>query len=215
MVRDSESSTDTSRRSADAALLNRLLVHAQSGESAALNELCRSLQVRLRPILQSRLWGWPAADLDDILQNTLLVFVEKLPDIRDNPHYVALSILRNKIGDALRGSRRQTDVSVTATDAREADSNSSTEDQAAILPDPASDFEEQVSSRQMLDLVRAAIVRLPALCRILFTAMLEDRTIKEVWELFQQREPNLSRSAFDKRTFDCRRRLRRIIGERL
>jgi hypothetical protein len=31
--------------------------------------------------------------------------------------------------------------------------------------------------------------------------------------LFSEREPQLQRSAFDKRVFDCRKRLRQLVGD--
>jgi DNA-directed RNA polymerase specialized sigma24 family protein len=208
-----EPRVQSSVQASDNHVLNELLARAQNDEADATNELCRILLVRLRPILQSRLWGWPAADLEDILQNTLLVFVEKLKQVSDNPQYVALAILRNKIGDALRNARKTPDVRLSATDATDTDGSDQTEDWSITLTDPESDFAERIGSRQALERLRAAIFRLPNFCRTFFTAMLENRTIMEVWELFQECEPGLKRSAFDKRIFDCRQRLRRMIGE--
>ena len=79
---------------------NGLLAKAKSGDQGSVDQLYKELNVRLQSVIQYRLWGWSKEDLDDIVQNTLMVFCEKLNQIESNPHYFALNIMRNKVGDA-------------------------------------------------------------------------------------------------------------------
>ena len=79
-----------------------LLKDAQGGDQRRQDELFEALNVRLRMIIQYRCWGWSAQDQEDILQETLEVFWDKLNSISDHPETYALKILRNKIGDELR-----------------------------------------------------------------------------------------------------------------
>lgn len=145
-------------------------------------------------------------DLDDILQNTLLVVAEKLDQPDMNPPRFALTVLRNKIGDALRahaaGRRMQ------SMDAhREADDRPSLPGFAAEVPDPG----EAIDRGMLAARIREAIKKLSKFCQGFFLSALEGRDVGEFWELALQTEPKLKRSAFDKRVFDCRQRLRKEL----
>ena len=146
-------------------------------------------------------------DRDDILQNTLLVVAEKLDQPDLNPPRFALTVLRNKIGDALRahqaGGRR-----MQSMDARnEDDDRPHVPGFAAENPDPGDTIDhERLTAR-----IRDAIKKLSKFCQAFFLAAMEGREVGEVWELAIQLEPNLKRSAFDKRIFDCRQRLRKEL----
>jgi DNA-directed RNA polymerase specialized sigma24 family protein len=194
----------------DSVMLNQLLQCAKDGDPKALNQLCQEIQVRLRPILKHRLWEWDSNSLEDILQNTMVVFVEKLMQIENNPHFFAISVLRFKIGDALKSKKKQRKTT-ESLDSIESEEEPIGKGQLMSLADPDSDFTVPQEIRFMTEQIRSAILKLGKFCKTFFVAMLEERTVSEVWDLFQKLEPGLKRSAFDKRIFDCRRRLKTII----
>jgi DNA-directed RNA polymerase specialized sigma24 family protein len=190
---------------------NSLLQKAKNGGDVAQNALCRALEVRLHPILQSRLWGWPKEDHEDILQNTLIVVIEKINQIDSNPHYFALNVLRNKIGDALRGRQghRETGLDLGYND--DSSGQESRAEHSMAFADPEQDIAGQAELGDFTQRIRNALRQLSKFCQAFFLAMLEDRSVGEVWELFSSREPKLTRSAFDKRVFDCRKRMRQLM----
>jgi DNA-directed RNA polymerase specialized sigma24 family protein len=145
-------------------------------------------------------------DRDDILQNTLLVVAEKLEQPDMNPPRFALTVMRNKIGDALRAQasgRRVESMDESPDDSDRAPVPGF----AAENPDPADTID-----RGMLAVrIRTVITKMSKFCQAFFLAALEGREIGEVWELATATEPQLKRSAFDKRIFDCRQRLRKEL----
>ena len=84
------------------------------------------------------------------------------------------------------------------------------------LADPdAGSFETKIETSELVQRIRQAIHKLSPICQALFLAMLEGRNINEVWELAVATDSRLTRSTFDKRLFDCRKRLRAIVGENI
>jgi DNA-directed RNA polymerase specialized sigma24 family protein len=191
-----------------------LLKAARANEKVAREELFKALEVRLRPVVQYRLRGWSDQDHREILQDTLAVVFMKLNEIDDNPDHFALSVLRNKIGDALRTKSRHTHLSISSTGAAESE-ESQRSDVISDLPCPDSDFTKRLEKNDLIRAIRSVIHKLPVLCQSLFTGMLEHRSIIEIWELHSRIDPALSRSTFDKRIFDCRKKLRNLMAEYL
>ncbi|MDD5087483.1 MAG: sigma factor [bacterium] len=81
---------------------NGLLSQAQKSNCKAREELCRQLRERLLSVAQFRLRGLDRTVHEEVVQEAMLTVVEKLEGISENPHYFALVVLRNKIGDLLR-----------------------------------------------------------------------------------------------------------------
>ena len=190
-----------------------LLKRAQAGDEKSQNQLCTEIKVRLKPILQYRLWGWRAEEREDILQDTLMVFLQKLDEIKSNPHRYALGVLRNKIGEALRTQNKwarselfedRSPIGVVAG-----------EEVAGRGATAGGDFTEELETKDLVNYISQAIKKLALFCQFIFLAILEDRTIGEVWQLFRQIEPNLKRSTFDKRVFDCRQKLRQLVKDEI
>jgi DNA-directed RNA polymerase specialized sigma24 family protein len=182
-----------------------LLKLARASDPVAREELFKALEVRLRPVVQYRLRGWSDQAHREILQATLAVVFMKLNEIDDNPDHFALSVLRNKIGDALRSKSRHAYLS----------EESQRSDVISDLPSPDSDFTKRLEKNDLIRAIRSVIHKLPVLCQSLFTGMLEHRSIIEIWELHSSIDPTLSRSTFDKRIFDCRKKLRTLMAEYL
>jgi RNA polymerase sigma factor (sigma-70 family) len=190
-----------------------LLRAAQSGDAEAVNSLLSRLAVTLRTILQYRLRGWSREDREDLLQETLITFSQKLPGLKSNPHYYAAAILRNKIGDALRSRRGFRQVSLDAISDRhppelQKEIYNLLEAQTA---DP--DVQKQMEFQENHTLIQNALKRLSIFCQTFFLGVLEQRSAEELWRLFLQAEPGLKRGAFRKRIFDCRMRLKEILLE--
>jgi RNA polymerase sigma factor (sigma-70 family) len=191
---------------------NSLLLLSRAGDTRAREQLFSALQVRLRTILKYRLRGWSEEELDDVLQDTLLVVVEKLDQVESNPDYFALNVLRNKIGNRIIRHRRHLQVSLDPTG-----SNDEREEEGSVIDALASpdDNVAVLESDATAEVIRCAIGRLSPLCQALFTALLENLSVAETWDLFHATQQNLQRSAFDKRLFDCRRKLRRLTARSL
>jgi len=192
---------------------NELLRASRSGDPAARERLFGHLQVRLRAILKYRLRGWPVEELEDILQDALLVVSEKLDQVESNPHYFALDVLRKKIGGSLSRRRRRVNLSIDPTGGEERD-ESRADASPAALPSIEMDL-TALESSDTAQAIQKAIRQLSPLCQALFTALLESRSVAETWELFSLTETGLRRSTFDKRLFDCRRKLRRLLAPTL
>jgi hypothetical protein len=69
-----------------------------------------------------------------------------------------------------------------------------------------------MESRQEVQDVIRAIDKLNPFCRAVFKGIIEGLPISEIWGSIRQIDPKLSRSAFDKRIFDCRRKLRLLMA---
>lgn len=194
---------------------NEMLDRYRNGETAAREQLFSVLQVRLSAILKYRLRGWPADDLDDILQDTLAVVIERLDRIESNPDLFALEVLRRKIGNSLarHGRRIGVSVEVDPPDETGRPAVSNPADRAALSVQE--DITDRLESDEMAEAIYRAIRRLSPLCRTLFAALLEYRSVSETWKLVQTADHGLKRSAFDKRLFDCRRKLRRLMAPTL
>jgi RNA polymerase sigma-70 factor (ECF subfamily) len=85
-----------------------LLLRARSGDEDACNELCARYLPRLRRWAHGRLPGWARQHLDteDIVQDTLMQSVRRLPDVTPEHErafcaYVSQA-LRNRLRDAVR-----------------------------------------------------------------------------------------------------------------
>ena len=190
---------------------NELLRSCKSGDAAARERLFRHLQVRLRSVLKYRLRGWPVEELEDILQDAMLVVTEKLDQVESNPHYFALDVLRKKIGGSISRHRRRVNLSIDPTGGEEERDDNRGAPSPANLPSHEMDL-AGMESADVAEAIRRAIHHLSPLCQALFTALLENRSVAETWELFSTTETGLRRSTFDKRLFDCRRKLRRLLA---
>jgi len=190
-----------------------LLKRARQGDVMSQNDLCEKIKVRLGPILQYRLWGWPAEEHEDILQDTLIVFLQKLDQIKSNPHHYALEVLRHKIGDALRTHKRG--IAQGSYEEHVPIEEVSGEETGGNIAQAGGNFTDELETKDLADYIRKVIKKLSLFCQTFFLAILEDRTIGDVWQLSREVEPNLHRSTFDKRVFDCRRRLRKLVKDQI
>lgn len=189
---------------------SELLRGAQAGQTLAREELCRELTVRLRQVVKHRVWDWPRQDQEDLVQDCLVTFLQKLDQVNSSPQGYACEILRYKIGNALQ--RKSAYVHIQ-TD-KQNDSNALNAAPALTQrPEDTDGFVTEIERRDSTKRIADAIERLPDFCRNLFLGLLQEKSVLELWTFFRSREPELQRSAFDKRIFDCRRRLRLLIGD--
>jgi RNA polymerase sigma factor (sigma-70 family) len=193
---------------------NALLIACHHDDPAARERLFTALRVRLLTIAQYRLRGTTAEILEDLVHGSLTLVIERIAAIESNPHLYALQILRNKIGDYLRTRSRRLEQPLNPTD-WEGDEESGRTTEVMVADPEAEDLEIKIESSEAVETIRRAIKRLTPICQALFLGLLEGRSINEVWELAQSENPRLSRSTFDKRLFDCRKRLRALVGAEL
>jgi DNA-directed RNA polymerase specialized sigma24 family protein len=192
---------------------NDLLLKVKDGQTEARNALCQALSVRLRLIAQYRLWGWSQHELEDLVQESLVTLLQKLPQVKSNPQMYAGEILRHKIGDALR--RRKMIKVPLQTDPADDSHPREAVPAPAIHPEENDGFIARIEARDRVDLVKTAIRNLSPFCRAFFLGILEGQSAQELWRLFKRLEPGWQRSAFDKRIFDCRKRLKQLIQDQI
>ena len=212
---ESSNSKDTILNNNNPIDWNDLFRRAQNNDEAATRELFKALQVRLSPLLQHILRGRPLQDQEDILQETLFVTFKKLKQIHTDPLAYAHQTLRYKIGDYLRDPHQFRTIALEHDDRD--DFVNKVLIQAQNQPpvsgtDP--DFVTTVEKQDLLERIKFAIMELSGFCQAFFAGILENRSIQEIWGLLRKLEPDLKRSAFDKRIFDCRKRLKIIMSER-
>jgi len=190
---------------------NDLLAKAQKGDVSAQNELIRNLDVRLRPVAKYRLVGWRHEEVEDLLQDTLTTVFEKIQQIDSNPDHFALQVLRNKIGNAYQRWQRRKNV-VYRIESQQDNGEASPMGERTVSQLKSEDnFAENIEARDMVDYVTTAIKLLPKFCQTVFLGLLSKRTIQVIWRHFQEHEPDLSRNAFDKRIYDCRKKLTELV----
>jgi DNA-directed RNA polymerase specialized sigma24 family protein len=189
--------------------LARLLELAKGGDSASLGQLCEEARVRLTLIVKYRLRGWSETERQDLVQDTLLTFCEKIQVVDRTPMAFALWILRQKIGNEFQKVRRSRERSFSnvAGDSTRDDDNPSL-DPADPADDPATAYDR----KETLTALRDAIGKLDEFCRAVFAGLLEGMKMQEIWERYRDLEPRLHRGAFDKRTHMCRRKLLALVG---
>jgi RNA polymerase sigma factor (sigma-70 family) len=190
---------------------NDLLKRAQEGNQQSLTSLFSQLTVTLNPIIQCRLRGWSSADQADILQETLITLYQKLNSLESNPHKYAARILRNKIGDAYRRQRTGHKISIDAS-AEGMPKGLQLDIEEALSQYTQSDnLQLQIDHRDLIKTIKRAIRQLSSFCQTFFLGILEQRDRREVFEVLQAIEPELSRGTFRKRIFECRQKLKALI----
>jgi DNA-directed RNA polymerase specialized sigma24 family protein len=187
------------------------LERAKCGDEESLNRLCRDAEVRLKLVVKYRLRGWSREDQEDLVQSTLLTFCEKIQLVEHTPMAFALWILRQKIGSELQKVRRQKEGSLTEYVQSENGHDPARVHRGAVLKAP-DNVEDEFERREKVQRVLDAMTHLSEFCRAVMTGILEGMRIAEIWDRFQRIEPQLTRSAFDKRVHACRQRLFNILG---
>src|SRR3989339_147506 len=92
--------------------LEKLLQRAKSGDETGLSELCGVIRVRLLGLVRFKVRGWSREDHEDLVQDTLVVFVRDLRKIEDNPLTYAHAVLQKRIWNELDKARRSREVSL-------------------------------------------------------------------------------------------------------
>jgi RNA polymerase sigma factor (sigma-70 family) len=189
--------------------LVQALTQAKAGDAASLGRLCEEARVRLRLVVKYRLRGWSEAEREDLVQDTLVTFCEKIETVDRTPLAFALWILRQKIGNELQKAYRVRERSFQeALGKPSRDGDEYTIEPADPGDDPAMEFDRKETAQR----IRSAITQLSDFCRFVFAGMLEGYRLQEIWTRYKEIEPDLQRSAFDKRTHACRRKLFALMG---
>jgi DNA-directed RNA polymerase specialized sigma24 family protein len=197
----------------DNLLLETLLQRAKSGDEAGLDELCGVVRVRLLGLVRFKVRGWSREDHEDLVQETLTIFVRDLHKIEHRPLTYAHAILQKRIWNELDKARRSREVSLDQRLPQDTFSDAVDALDDRLLRDPAVDVAGEVERKVELERVWRAIQSLHhEFCKPLLTAIVEGYEIGELWKRFSKLDPNLHRNTFYKRVFDCRRRLWAILG---
>lgn len=191
----------------DAIQLTDLLNKAKSGNREATEDFCRVIQVRLAEIAKHKVWWLPQEDREDLVQSAIITILEKLATIDTNPAAFALQVFRNLTGNLIQARNRRKNVSIK-DDVTRTDSTDPADLESGVILSGESDPESSYHARLELQSVVAAFEKLSDFCRLFFKGVIANYSVGELFETAVRREPNLSRSAFDKRVFDCRKKLR-------
>jgi DNA-directed RNA polymerase specialized sigma24 family protein len=180
-----------------------LFKNALQGDKDSLNEFCEVVREGLVQITTFRLRGWSQDSIEDIVHETLTTFIEKISHVRGSPTAFLRGILYNKIGNELRRSLSQRkNVALEASPLEHEHHNGFGHQQLV----------NQVENRDLISLCANAILKMKEPCRTLMIGILEGRSVGEVWIKYSQVETQLTRHAFDRRLFLCRRRLIKALG---
>jgi DNA-directed RNA polymerase specialized sigma24 family protein len=197
----------------DNSALEMLLHRAKSGDEAGLGELCGVVRVRLLGLVRFKVRGWSREDHEDLVQETLTIFIRDLHKIEHSPLTYAHAILRKRIWNELDKARRSREVSLDQRLPDDKVSDSADALDTRLLRDNSVNVADEVERKVTLERVWWAIQSLNhKFCKPLLTAIMEGYEIGELWERFSRLDPNLSRNTFYKRVFDCRKRLWAVLG---
>ncbi len=198
--------------SLDSSQWNALLAEAKAGNAGSLNRLCVELEVRLRQFAVYRLWKSPPAVVDDLVQEALTAFAEKYMQIESNPNYWAVQAFNFVLSHYFRGREVRKHESLNAQEADDGGAATALEAEASIAA-PVSNAHDLVERDELRTRMARALIGMSPFCREFFRTLLHGRAVADYWDVCRNREPALQRSAFDKRIFDCRRRLRQQVRE--
>ena len=192
----------------------QLVKLTQQGDQQAAAQLFAHLSVRLKVVVKHKLWGWSTDDQNDLIQATLATFVEKIQEVIENPSAFVVQILSNKIGNELRVRRSRQYVSVASDIVTNHELPEGATSSRSVVLASTVKADTGIESSEELALVVRAIDNLRPFCRAVFKGMIEGMYVSEIWDALRLTEPGLTRSAFDKRIFDCRKQLKRLTQNR-
>jgi DNA-directed RNA polymerase specialized sigma24 family protein len=197
----------------DNTVLERLLQRAKSGNEAGMSELCDVVRVRLLSLVRYKVRSWSREDHEDLVQETLTIFVRDLMKIEHSPLIYAHAILQKRIWNEMAKARRSKDVSLERRAATGTERERDDSPDGALWQDHAIDVADDIERKTKLERVWTAIQALNhEFCKPLLTAIMEGYDIGELWTKFSDLYPHLNRNAFYKRIFDCRKRLWEQLG---
>lgn len=185
-----------------------LLEAARQGDKEAERALFQALAAQLRPVIAYRLRTYRKEDREDMLQDTLATFFEKIASINDHPERFALQILRNKIGNWIQSPWHGKMDGIVSGESDETHQTSGVTEAKLSLTQDTLDIHDTIDRAERVKQIVRAIHEMADFCRVVLTGLLESYTVAEIWERVSQREPTLTRGAFDKRIFDCKIKLR-------
>jgi len=164
-------------------------------------------------LVRFKVRGWSREDHEDLVQDTLTIFVRDLNKIEHSPLTYAYAILQKRIWNELDKARRSREVPLDVQSTGNESGGFVHALESRLLRDDSVDVADDVERKAKLERVWRAIQSLGReFCKPLLTAIMEGFEIGELWERFSQLDPNLTRNAFYKRVFDCRKRLWEILG---
>lgn len=184
------------RRPMDDITLKQLIVEAQSGDRAALNQLleyCRHLLLARAHVLHL-----PFPDAQDLVQQTLIVVVRKLPEFqwrnKEAFHRWLVKLLFGKFSDR-RKKRRVTPIAPT---------------DPGQVPDNGPPPPDEAIKRETVERVQQAVARLPQVEQdILHLHYMEGVPLKDVGDLLK---PKRARGTVRNRHSKALKTLRRQMG---
>ena len=191
---------------------NELLSQAQDGNYTARDRLCELLHARLLTVVQFRLRGLDKNVREDLVQEAMVTIIEKLDAIKENPHYFALIVLRNKIGDFLRHQKAS---AARIQNGGDCDNQEIIDTAYHHSRENGTDIEDDIQFRDLVVHIAKAINMLPPFCRAYFQAALSGFSVGEILQMLMKNEPNLSRSNFDSRVHRCRKKLMVLMHPQL
>ncbi len=186
--------------------MDMLFGRAREGDSPCLDEYCRMIREGLIQIATFRLPGWSRQAIEDIVQDVLVVFVQRIDEITGSPTAFVRGVLYNKIGNELQRLGAQGKPLAIA------DPESSVIEYA-LTQRPQ--FVQDTENRDTVAKCVAVVRGMEEPCRALLLGLLEGSSVAELWAETQRTNAEISRAAFDRRLYVCRRRLLSLMGVQL
>ncbi|HEY3296111.1 MAG TPA: hypothetical protein VGL38_11800 [bacterium] len=176
--------------------LESLFGRAQQGDIHCLNAFCGAIRGGLIAIATYRLPGKSRELVEDIVQDTLAIFSQKVAEVNTSPTAYVRGILYRRIGNELQRLSGSTSVTLDG------------DHPAAATP---AHFVRQVEDRDTIQTCATAIRRMGEPCRSLLVGILRGLSVGEIWATFREGHPEMKRSAFDHRLYLCRRHLLKLM----
>jgi len=195
-------------------IMNSLLTLAKNGEKNAINELFRLLHVRLRDDPQFSSQGWGMEIDDDLLQDSSIVFLNKMDtEVKDNPYQYFKQIVKFKIHDKINAKKRTRERIDDSVHTRH--SSNGTEEVIDVAFDiPYDDsFDQRVEDQDELNHILYALDDLSDFCRDFFKTLFRNQNEK-LWRITAKMEYNMSETALNTRIHRCRHSLKNILQNR-
>ncbi|MCB9367161.1 MAG: sigma-70 family RNA polymerase sigma factor [Calditrichaeota bacterium] len=174
------------------------------------NQRYRALHVRLMTVAKQRLWGRPLEVIEDIVQSTILVCVEKTVFSQPNPEAFALLVLRNKIGNYLQGDGGRSVEGIGQGKDEDGDRTTAFE---PVSDAPGPDLLAILSEEK--DALLQCLQTLGVICRVIVMGTLQGLDVQEILENIAQKGVRMTPGTFYTRRHRCLKDLKLCVAGKL
>lgn len=194
---------------------NQLLSKAKAGDDKSKGELYSDLRNYLIKHTWSSMYGYSSAQKEDLIERAVLKATRDLNKINKNPQSYTFKVYENTFGDDLRkryGTRRVKRSNFKEGEPQEYHQTRETHFDCLDEEPAGEPFYEKFEEKDFITVFRRAIRGLKRYCRMMFSALIEDRK-HELLSIFMELNPGHSKSDFYVQTMRCRNEFKRVRKE--